>query len=440
MPTFLSNFYIKKEQEDFGDIMTNIQDNIEFKGTNLWVLIFAIFIASLGLNLNSIPVVIGAMLISPLMWPIMGIGVSMAIYDSVMLRKSLRETAFAVGISLIASTIYFLLTPLSDAQSEILARTSPTIYDVLIALFGWLAGIIAVSSTKKWNVIPGVAIATALIPPLCTAGYWLATWQLEYFFGAFYLFLINTVFIAISSLIVAKLLKFPYKEFPDPNEKKRSKQIIWAVILIAIIPSIYFGYDIVAQTRFTNQANKFVEIEWNFSGDYLLKKIIDPKTKTITLIYGGEVITNEQIIIARSRLSIYEIADATLDIKQGFASLYESAPKINAGISLNQGKIDELTESLREEEQKIRAFEESKKQSDDENKAIFDEISIISPKIANISIANNMRYSAGGSSDISIVFIGLKVNLDTSESNMIHAWLKKRLQSENIEIIEQIIK
>ncbi|MDD3724690.1 MAG: DUF389 domain-containing protein, partial [Bacteroidales bacterium] len=203
---------IKTELESFDFINEEIKKGVQFRGTNLWILIFAILVASVGLNMNSTAVIIGAMLISPLMGPINGVGYSIATYNFPLLRESLRNFGYAIGISLITSTLYFILTPISTAQSELLARTSPTIYDVLIALFGGFAGIVAISSRNKGNVIPGVAIATALMPPLCTAGYGLATMQFKFFYGAFYLFTINSVFIAIASMLISQILKFPIRD------------------------------------------------------------------------------------------------------------------------------------------------------------------------------------------------------------------------------------
>ena len=201
-------FNLRSEMEGFDEIHEDIEKGIVFKGTNLWILMFAIVVASVGLNVNSTAVIIGAMLISPLMGPINGIGYSLATYDFELFRKALKNFLFAVGVGLFTSTVYFVISPINQAHSELLARTSPTIYDVLIAFFGGLAGIVAMSSKMKGNVIPGVAIATALMPPLCTAGYGLATLQFNFFFGAFYLFTINTVFIAFASLLVCQYLNF----------------------------------------------------------------------------------------------------------------------------------------------------------------------------------------------------------------------------------------
>ena len=216
------HFKLNTEKEDYQTVIGNIEKDVVFKGTNLWLLVFAIFIASLGLNVNSTAVIIGAMLVSPLMGPIMGLGLGMAINDLALLKKSLFNYLLAAGVGLATSTIYFLLSPLDEAHSEILARTSPNIYDVLIALFGGFAGILATSSKQKGNVIPGVAIATALMPPLCTAGFGLATLNIDFFFGAFYLFLINTVFIALATLVTTRFLNFPYKHLPEKEGRAES--------------------------------------------------------------------------------------------------------------------------------------------------------------------------------------------------------------------------
>jgi uncharacterized hydrophobic protein (TIGR00271 family) len=178
-------FNLSHEQEDTLETIKSIEKGVEFRGINVWTLIFAIFVASIGLNVNSTAVIIGAMLISPLMGPIMGLGLSVGIYDFALLKKSLKNLSIAVVISVITSAIYFAVSPLDEAQSELLARTTPTLYDVLIALFGGMAGIVSGASKEKGNAIPGVAIATALMPPLCTAGFGIGTGNLFYFLGAF---------------------------------------------------------------------------------------------------------------------------------------------------------------------------------------------------------------------------------------------------------------
>lgn len=223
-----------------------IRKGVEFKGTNLWVLIFAIFIASLGLNTNSTAVIIGAMLISPLMGPIMGIGLGVGIQDFNLIKRSFKNLAIATIISIITSSIYFYISPLSEASSELLARTYPTTYDVLIALFGGMAGIVAVASRDRGNVVPGVAIATALMPPLCTAGYALATWQLNYFLGAFYLYFINSVFISFATYIGCRIFKLStVHNQSDGVKSEKVKRYVMLVVIVTLIPSIYMAYNII---------------------------------------------------------------------------------------------------------------------------------------------------------------------------------------------------
>ena len=217
-------FNIYPDKDDEKTILENVESSIDFQGAQLWILIFAIFIASLGLNVNSTAVIIGAMLISPLMGPIIGMGLAVGISDISLLRRSATNFLVATVISVITATVYFAITPLDEAQSELLARTSPSLYDVLIALLGGAAGFIALTTKGKGNVIPGVAIATALMPPLCTAGYGLAVGNLSYFLGAFYLFFINTVFIGLATLVGTRMLKFRQITLPDADNMRKVKR------------------------------------------------------------------------------------------------------------------------------------------------------------------------------------------------------------------------
>src|SRR5690606_14043979 len=304
--------------DDFEIIHKNIEKVIIFKGTNLWILVFAIIVASVGLNMNSTAVIIGAMLISPLMGPLNGMGYSIATYNFPLFRKALKNFTFAVGASLIASTFYFTISPISTAHSELLARTSPTIYDVLIALFGGLAGIVAISSKLKGNVIPGVAIATALMPPICTAGYGLATLQFNFFFGALYLFTINTVFIAFAALLVCQYLKFPIRSIVDPDRKKRVNQALSAVMLITAIPSVYFGYQLVQNEKFSQHAENFISQVSVVEGNYLQKSSVTPSNKHVDLVYSGYGLSTKIIDSIKMVAFLNKIDTAKLRISQGF--------------------------------------------------------------------------------------------------------------------------
>lgn len=316
---FLHYIDLRSELEDFDYIHSEIEKGIVFKGTNLWILVFAIVVASVGLNTNSTAVIIGAMLISPLMGPINGMGYSLATYNFELFRRSVRNYSFSVFASLAASTIYFLISPVSTAYSELLARTNPTIYDVLIALFGGLAGIVAISTKQKGNVIPGVAIATALMPPLCTAGYGLATGQLNFFFGAFYLFTINTVFIAISSVVISQILEFPIRSVIDSSRKKRINRYIWSIISITVLPSIFFGYRLVQNERFSENVSKFTSSVTIFEGAYLIKNEVDVPNRKIKLIYGGNLLKSRDKDSIRATAKKYNLLEDKVSIQQGFA-------------------------------------------------------------------------------------------------------------------------
>ncbi len=296
-------FDLQEGKEDELETIVYISKNVEFRGANLWILIFAIFVASVGLNVNSTAVVIGAMLISPLMGPIMGIGMAAGINDFDLLKRSLRNLAVAVFIAILTSSIYFTFTPLDDAQSELLARTEPTIWDVLIALFGGLAGIVAGSRKEKSNAIPGVAIATALMPPLCTAGYGLATMNLYYFIGAFYLFFINSVFISLSTYLIVRFMKYPKKEFLDAKKEKRVQTYITIFTILTIVPSVYLAYGIVVRSIWEEQAKTFVQSEFLFPRTQVLSTDFtfgtDPRTIKINLI--GDRLSDNEISLLETR-------------------------------------------------------------------------------------------------------------------------------------------
>ncbi|WP_339887817.1 TIGR00341 family protein [uncultured Flavobacterium sp.] len=426
MNNILDNFKLNREKENFKDVIESINNGVDFQGTNLWVLVFAIFIASLGLNINSPAVVIGAMLISPLMGPIMGLGLGMAINDLTLLKKAGYNYLFAAAVGLVTSTLYFAISPINDAQTEILARTSPTIYDVLIAFVGGLAGILATSSKLKGNVIPGVAIATALMPPLCTAGYGLATLRWEYFLGAFYLFLINTVFIALATLITARLLKFPFKVHPDEKEKARVNRVVWIIVIITLIPSIYFGYDIVQKNKFEKKANEFVNNEANFPDNYLLKKTINPKSKEIVLTYGGLLIKDSAVNVLRAKLNKYYLQDCNLKIQQGFSYLNESN---------NNDEEKLLTNAISE---KSILIENLSNQLDSIHKQktlttqIYKELKAQYPTIENFVLQPSILVNDSIQKNIWISNLKSKEKINSKEKKQMKEWLKVRLDTDEI--------
>jgi len=290
-----------KDDTDYEATVKYISDGVEFRGMNLWVLAFAIIVASVGLNVNSTAVIIGAMLISPIMGPIMGIGLSVGILDEHLLKKSLRNFIIMVIISLITSTFYFLISPLSEAQSELLARTRPTIFDVIIAFFGGLAGIVATSrKSQPFTVISGVAIATALMPPLCTAGFGLATWQLRYFGGAFYLFFINSFFIALATFVMVRFLGFPEVRYMNDSRLNAVKRMIYAFAILVMIPSVFMAINLVQESAFNTQTIKFVhDIQQTpfFDNVQLIdsQKDYSKKSQTLTLRVIGKPLTDMDI-------------------------------------------------------------------------------------------------------------------------------------------------
>uniref|UniRef100_UPI0032180AB7 DUF389 domain-containing protein n=1 Tax=uncultured Draconibacterium sp. TaxID=1573823 RepID=UPI0032180AB7 len=307
---FLRSILNIQDGTDIPATVEGIKRDIGFRGPTAWILIFSIFIASIGLNINSTAVIIGAMLISPLMGPILGIGLSIGTNDFETLIRSVKNLGIAVSIALITSTLYFLITPLNIEQSELLARTKPTILDVMVALFGGFAGIVAGSRKEKSSVIPGVAIATALMPPLCTAGYGLATLKMSYFFGAFYLFFINSVFISLATFIVVKYLKFPLVSFLNPVRAKRYRIVLITFLVITIIPSGVIFYNVIQETRFTIASESFINEECIFEGSELISKKVSfsDSLSTIDLYYIGNDITQDKKIILQDRVAKYGLA------------------------------------------------------------------------------------------------------------------------------------
>lgn len=319
----IKDFAQLREDTDYEATIDTISKGVEFRGMNMWILVFAIIVASVGLNVNSTAVIIGAMLISPLMGPICGIGLSVGIMDEHLLQKSVKNLGIMVLVSLLASFLYFLLSPLGDAQSELLARTRPTIFDVFIAFFGGLAGIVATSrKSQSITVISGVAIATALMPPLCTAGYGLATAQFKYFFGAFYLFFLNSFFIALATFVMVRFLSFPQIQYVDHARNRAVKRIITVFTVIVLVPSIILAIDVVRQAAFNSQAIKFVNETQEselFENIQIVNSIREyhAKEQSVTLSLVGRPLTNSEISeLQKSLQNQYGLTHTKLIVKQ----------------------------------------------------------------------------------------------------------------------------
>ena len=359
-------FNLEEDKASEKATIEEIEKGVVFRGTNLWILMFAIMVASVGLNVNSPAVIIGAMLISPLMGPIMGVGLGVGINDFELIVKALRNLGIAVGISVLTSALYFWISPLNDAQSELLARTSPTLWDVLIALFGGLAGIVAGSRKEKSNAIPGVAIATALMPPLCTAGFGLATAQWNYFFGAFYLFFINSVFISFSTYLIVRVLKYKPKEFVDEAREKKVKRYIYIFIFLTIIPSIYTAYFVVSKSIFQRNANLFVTSELHFDKAQVINKLFrfDQKEKHIDVTLFGEPVAQELIERSKQQLSQYGLEGTILTVHQGYTGEegLDLETQEQLSLQMRAGIIEDLykknEEVLKGKEDQIKVLEE----------------------------------------------------------------------------------
>ncbi len=423
----------------------NISRSVEFRGVNVWILAFAIVIASVGLNVNSTAVIIGAMLISPLMSPIMGIGLAIGISDNDLLRKSLRNLMIMVLISLLASTTYFLLTPLSDAQSELLARTKPTVFDVLIALFGGLAGIVATSrKQEKVTVVSGVAIATALMPPLCTAGYGLGTGQWIYFFGAFYLFFINSFFIALATFLMVRYLKFPRKHFVDAQHERKVRRSILVFSLIIIIPSIFIGINVIRETSFNSQAIKYVsEMEHSAVLENVqiinVKRQYSAKEQSITLSLVGTPLTPEQVEYLQKRLDDFGLEKAKLVIRQTGGNTLD----IDAQSEMIQQILERKEVQLAERDSTILRLREQIEQLENKStitpEQLVREVKVLFPSVESMtfSIADEIDVKTAKKQQIPVVNVAWNESAQPAEKQQFELWLKARLDAPQVKIVAE---
>jgi uncharacterized hydrophobic protein (TIGR00271 family) len=421
---------ISSEREDFSVIHNTVAGGIEFKGTNLWVLIFAIFIASVGLNVNSTAVIIGAMLVSPLMGPILGMGYGIATYDFDLFKKALFNYLFALLAGLLTSAAYFYITPIYQAHSELLARTQPNIYDVIIALVGGLAGIVAISSKSKGNVIPGVAIATALMPPLCTAGYGLATANWQFFFGALYLLTINTVFIGSATLITVRLLRYPIRQPADAMQKRSANRWVSFIAIVTTIPALYYGYLLVQRENFIQSANNFIANESFIEGDFLLKQELDHAHRQIRLIYGGKPIAQSEKDRLNQRKNIYGLTNAEIVIQQGF-SVSETSEKLSQD-ERYKSEIARLKSQLAISLQQQDSIAQSKTMGG----TLLAEIKPLFPEITYCA-AGKQAFSGGPSrgSEYTVVVLGSNAPVSTARSlPRITSWLKARFRSDSVKV------
>ena len=415
-----------------------ISDGVTFRGANLWVLIFAIFIACLGLNLNSTAVIIGAMLISPLMGPIIGMGLAVGRADLELLKRSLTNYGVATVISVLTATLYFLLTPLTEAQSELLARTSPTLYDVLIALFGGAAGILALSTGGKGNVIPGVAIATALMPPLCTAGYGLAMGEWSFFFGAFYLYFINTVFIALATYVGVRLLKFRPKQFVDKARLATVNRYIAAIVIVTMLPAAYMTTQIIRQSMLENNVKQFVKHELNQHGTRILSEQADRETKTLNVVAVGAALPNELIEAARKHMGDYQLDNYRLNVIQGAQSdsllLARNYGGVQKGLSgQDQQQLALQTERMAQLERETADY----RRLDALAREIGGEVKAVCPKVTRIGLSKitEMPVDSGVVRTYVLAVANCPTTLADDDRQRLTQWLKVRTQADSLRLI-----
>lgn len=429
---------LRQDAEAFDAVHNAVEADIMFSGARIWALISAIILASVGLNMNSNAVIIGAMLISPLMGPINGMGYSIATYDFPLLRKSFKNFSFAVISSLVASTLYFAITPVASAHSELLARTSPTIYDVLIALFGGLAGAISLTTKLKGNVVPGVAIATALMPPLCTAGYGLATGHFTFFFGALYLFTINSVFIGLANVGFARVMRIPLRSSLPEEKRTGINRIITAVILVTLIPSVYFGYVLVKKEHFIETATRFVQTVSLFKGDFLLRYDIDGDSRTISMIYAGEPLTSDDKVELGRRAEKFGLEQVTLKFEQGLV------------ISKDKEFQDKLSQMAETDRQKIEiarlnaALQANQRQQDSLRQVkytglkLLNELKPLFPQITSCLYAEPYLFSdSTGKKPLhrSYVLLSAAKPISRVDRTKMENWLKARLQNDSLRVV-----
>ncbi|HLV62210.1 DUF389 domain-containing protein [Galbibacter sp.] len=428
----------------------SIIDDIAFKGHTSWILMCSVFIASVGLNANSTAVVIGAMLISPLMGPILGIGYSLAVNDIDTLKRSLKNFAVMVILSILTAFLFFKFFPLRDESSELLARTAPDIRDVLIAFFGGMALVIARAKRGTVaSVIFGVAIATALMPPLCTAGFGLANWNMDHFFGAMYLFMINTIFIGLATFLILKILKFPMVRYANSQKRKRTARLASLIAILVMIPAGKTFYDVLQESKFKNQAEAFVNDHiktYQFSGSgFVLDKSItleynkgeDPTIEFV--IIGDESIPQNVIETWKVQMQKYpKLASANLKIRGGEQS--QSEEKFQYVTELYEQKKKEIVSK----DQRIELLEkELERLSKFSIKAIpFDEISkevkINYDAVAELGFGNEIKTDFTNTDTVPVFFVkwkkGTSLNRQDSELKKLQAWLSLRMGSSKVQV------
>lgn len=400
------------------------------------MLIFAILIASLGLNTNSIPVIIGAMLISPLMGPIIGMGLAIGIQDFVLLKRGLKNIAAAMIGSIAASAIYFLISPQYEGASQLLARTSPSIYDVFVALFGGAAGFLSIACKNKGQVMPGVAIATSLMPPLCTAGYGLATMQMTFFLGALYLFFTNMIFIFFATWIGVKVLRYKKVVYNNEDRAKKIQRIVYLIVGITVAISVYLTVNMIGKSIFINEASKFVESEMIFPNTQVLnhREYVEKGKKYIDVTLIGAALPKDSLQLAMmNKLDSVGLGGTVLNIKQGFsiaAGEIDDEKNFVKFYKLMQSEIA----SRQNEIDSLKALVNHHRQFSDESVRVSPEVKILFPSVKDIALSQMVatQIDGGARDTVSMLFVNAPSGLPLKERKKLIEYIEVRLKSKNI--------
>lgn len=444
---FISELLNIQDDTDRETTVESIKKDISFKGHNAWILVFSIFVASIGLNVSSTAVVIGAMLISPLMGPIVGVGLSVAINDVDTLKKSFINLGVMVGLSVLTAFIYFAISPVKEETPELIARTYPTILDVLLAISGGLALIIA--KTKKGtiaSVIFGVAIATALMPPLCTVGYGLAVGNFPYALGALYLFSINAVFIGLSTFVVSKFLGFPLVKYANSKKRKRTAQIASTIAVITIIPSIILFWNLFQRQVFETEANRFLTNVVQYSGAEKLRSSPNYQDREIEVYFIGQPVPEATIETWKTQMGdISALKEAKLIVRQGQSqtgdmAAFSSQVKSDILEDLyvrNQEVMDNKDARIALLENELRKFQQGKFSFSDLSR----EIKVNYDNVENLSYANMISTNFETTDTIPTFNIKWKDNVPAgtkrSDIEKIQKWLDLRLELDTLAVQSQ---
>lgn len=423
---FLNFINLHSGEEQKEKVLENVSANIPFRGSNLWILACAILIASVGLNVNSTAVIIGAMLISPLMGPIVGAGFALATLDFQLMRRAMKNLLIATLVSIFVSALYFYLSPFKETQSELLARTSPTVYDVLIAFFGGIVGVVAITRVEKGNPIPGVAIATALMPPLCTAGYGLATFNLSYFAGAFYLYSINCFFICVATFLVARYLKYDIAKQKNKLLEKKIRYAVFISLFLMLIPSFYLAYNLLKEKEYSQNVERFIEMEFVNRGYTVIYKDINYKTnpKSITLAFLVKKFEPKEIKTLNNMLDDFGLHNTKLVIKQDVVDLKS---EILHEIGTKDKRLIERDLKINELQQELNTYKVS-------DTTFSNEIKVLYPEIKQFYIGK-LKYGYVESDSTSSQTVFVYQSEKELNSEKIKNWLQAKFNQSSIQVI-----